>query len=83
MDKKQLVVMGSFGFLAFVLLYNHMVDQQQVQATGGAGQIAEKIMTMLNDAQTYLDESDIKAAQEEIDAAIKELMDTYEADKNK
>jgi Tfp pilus assembly protein PilF len=52
----------------------------QSEATGGAGQVAGKIMAILEEAQTYLNEGDTTAAQEELQNAINELKDIYEAD---
>jgi Tfp pilus assembly protein PilF len=63
-----------FAFVGGLLL------PSPVQATGGAGQIAELVMGQLNDALTYLNEGDTQAASEEIQEAINELKDTYEAD---
>ena len=54
---------------------------QNVEATGGAGIIAEKVLSQLQDALTYLNEGDSQAAAQEIQNAINELKDTYEADK--
>ena len=54
---------------------------QPTQATGGAGIIAEKVLSQLQDALTYLNEGDSQAATQEIQNAINELKDTYEADK--
>jgi len=78
MNEKQILIYAVIlGAVTFSILATF---QYQAQATGGAGQIAGKIMSILEDAQTYLNEGDTQAAQKEIQDAINELKDTYEAD---
>lgn len=72
--------MIQYSFLFLILIIPLLAFQQPADATGGAGVIAEQIMQQLEDAKTYLNEGDNQAALIEIDNAIKELKDTYEAD---
>jgi Tfp pilus assembly protein PilF len=79
MNKYDLQLLGIF--IIGLLLTVSIVYIQDVFATGGAGIIAEKIMSQLQDALTYLNEGDNQAAAQEIENAINELKDTYESDK--
>jgi hypothetical protein len=68
------------GIVIGILLIAVAFTPNQSEATGGAGMVAGKIMTILEEVQIYLNEGDTKAAQEELETAINELKDIYEAD---